>query len=567
MRFPSRGRSNAKRPRTAITKEIHILRKIRLASIPLLAALLSAQAPPPTIQAVTDLQGRTPTVAPGDPVIIRGSALTGAQRGSGNPAWLKVTVGGKPALVRLYAPDNIEAVLPTDLAPGSHPVVVTVNNAANGSGTVRVAAVAPNLLTNDWSQAGVGMIIRYQSTPNMLENGLTEIRYPRPSAANPVIPGERVYVMATGLGVTNPPSTPLQFPERPVSIAAPVQLTAAGRQMLDVQAMLEPESHWPAFREINEFGSIMGWSRVYFTVPKDMPEGTHDLRITAGGVQGNTVRLLVGKPKTLITAVATSTGRWSGVSPGSLVTIYGINFGGTTANGGFTSYKAGEVQVEIDGKPAAILGVYEPQGQVNVVVPMDISQQKRVMIRLTTPQGTLDHPAVSYTVLPSIFKLVDPNDSNRSVAISTLANTAWLPIPARMATALKLPTDCAAQNIDPRSSCATPVRAGDILQIWVTGLGRATADGSGSGQTLPNGTVAPADGSVLYKVVTPVRVTIGGAPAEVLYAGIAPNYSGLYQVNIRIPAGIQPGDDVPVELTTTVGTQVISDRATVAVAP
>jgi uncharacterized protein (TIGR03437 family) len=533
----------------------------------MLAALLSAQAPPPVIQAVTDLQRRTTAVAPGDPVTIRGTALTGAQRGTGNPAWLRVTVGGKPALVRLYAPDNIEAVLPSDLAPGSHPVVVTINDAANASGTVRVEAVAPNLLTTDWSQAGAGMIIRYQSTPVMLENGLTEIRYPRPTATDPVIPGERVYVMATGLGVTNPPSTPLQFPARPVPIAAPVQLTAAGRQMLDVRAMLEPEAQWPAFREINDFGSIMGWARVYFTVPKDMPEGAHDLRIAAAGVQGNTVRLFVGKPKTLITSVVTATGRWSGVSPGSLVTLYGINFGGATANGGFTSYKAGDVQVEIDGKPAAILGVYEPQGQINVVVPMDIGQQKRVMIRLTTPQGTLDHPAISFTVLPSLFKLADPSDSTRSVAISTLANTGWLPIPARMATGLNLPTDCAARNIDPRSSCATPVRAGDVLQIWVTGLGRATADGSGSGQTLANGTVAPADGSVLYRVVAPVRVTIGGVNAEVLYAGIAPNYAGLYQINVRIPAGVQPGDDVPIEVIATVGSQATSDRATIAIAP
>jgi uncharacterized protein (TIGR03437 family) len=558
------------RLRTVTTKEIQIMRNmtpIALASIPLLAVLLSAQAPPPVIQAVTDLQRRTTAVAPGDPVTIRGTALTGAQRGAGHPDWLKVTVGGKSALVRLYAPDNIEAVLPSDLAPGSHPVVVTINNAATGSGSVRVAAVAPNLLTTDWSEAGPGMIIRYQSTPNMLENGATEIRYPRATATDPVIPGERVYVMATGLGVTNPPTTSLHFPERPVPIAAPVQLTAGGRQMLDIRAMLEPEAHWPAFREINNFGSIMGWARVYFTVPKDMPEGAHELRIAAAGVQGNPVRLLVGKPKTLITAVGTSTGRWGGVSPGSLVSIYGINFGGATADGGFTSYKAGEVQVDIDGKPAAILGVYEPQGQVNVVVPMDIGQQKRVMVRLTTPQGTVEHPAFSYTVLPSLFKLVDPGDSTRSVAISTLANTAWLPVPRRMATALNLPTDCAAQSIDPRSSCATPVRPGDILQIWVTGLGRATADGSGSGQILPNGTVAPGDGSVLYKVVAPVRVTLGGVAAEVLYAGIAPTFSGLYQVNVRVPAGIEPGDDVPIELITTLGNQTISDKATIAVAP
>jgi uncharacterized protein (TIGR03437 family) len=72
---------------------------------------------------------------------------------------------------------------------------------------------------------------------------------------------------------------------------------------------------------------------------------------------------------------------------------------------------------------------------------------------------------------------------------------------------------------------------------------------------------------VLYKVVAPVRVTLGGVAAEVLYAGIAPTFSGLYQVNVRVPAGIEPGDDVPIELITTLGNQTISDKATIAVAP
>jgi uncharacterized protein (TIGR03437 family) len=68
-------------------------------------------------------------------------------------------------------------------------------------------------------------------------------------------------------------------------------------------------------------------------------------------------------------------------------------------------------------------------------------------------------------------------------------------------------------------------------------------------------------------VVVPVKVTIGGVDAEVLYAGLAPTFSGLYQVNVRIPAGVEPGDDVPLVLISRVGSQNISDTATIAVAP
>jgi len=46
-----------------------------------------------------------------------------------------------------------------------------------------------------------------------------------------------------------------------------------------------------------------------------------------------------------------------------------------------------------------------------------------------------------------------------------------------------------------------------------------------------------------------VSVTIGGQPAEVLYAGSAPGLvAGLLQVNARVTDGIPSGDAVPVVL-------------------
>jgi uncharacterized protein (TIGR03437 family) len=37
------------------------------------------------------------------------------------------------------------------------------------------------------------------------------------------------------------------------------------------------------------------------------------------------------------------------------------------------------------------------------------------------------------------------------------------------------------------------------------------------------------------------EVRIGDQLAEVLFSGAAPPYSGLYQVNVRVPAGLRPG--------------------------
>jgi uncharacterized protein (TIGR03437 family) len=41
--------------------------------------------------------------------------------------------------------------------------------------------------------------------------------------------------------------------------------------------------------------------------------------------------------------------------------------------------------------------------------------------------------------------------------------------------------------------------------------------------------------------VLPVTLKIGGFPAEVLYAGAAPGFAGLMQVNARVPERLTPG--------------------------
>jgi uncharacterized protein (TIGR03437 family) len=87
----------------------------------------------------------------------------------------------------------------------------------------------------------------------------------------------------------------------------------------------------------------------------------------------------------------------------------------------------------------------------------------------------------------------------------------------------------------------TPASAGDVLVIYCDGLGAVIP-------ALPTGTPAPLAGPLSYTANT-VAVTIGGVPASVAFAGMAPGYPDLYQVNTTLPAGIPAGTQVPVVLT------------------
>jgi uncharacterized protein (TIGR03437 family) len=89
----------------------------------------------------------------------------------------------------------------------------------------------------------------------------------------------------------------------------------------------------------------------------------------------------------------------------------------------------------------------------------------------------------------------------------------------------------------PLAGPAHPAKAGDVLIIYCGGLG-AVVPAIDAGVAVDR----------LIQTVNPVGVTIGGVPSNVLFSGLTPNYTGLYQVNVMVPAGLSPGDGVPVVL-------------------
>ncbi len=78
-----------------------------------------------------------------------------------------------------------------------------------------------------------------------------------------------------------------------------------------------------------------------------------------------------------------------------------------------------------------------------------------------------------------------------------------------------------------------------MIQIFANGLGL----------TVPPAVAGQLAGTDPLSVTTTTPVvTIGGVPAEVLFSGLAPQSAGLYQVNVRVPAGVQTGDAVALQI-------------------
>ncbi|MBI4442060.1 MAG: hypothetical protein HY649_01645 [Acidobacteria bacterium] len=85
---------------------------------------------------------------------------------------------------------------------------------------------------------------------------------------------------------------------------------------------------------------------------------------------------------------------------------------------------------------------------------------------------------------------------------------------------------------------ARPARPGETVVIFCTGLGRVN-------DPVPTGVLASGE----HRTVETTTVTIDGLPGVVDFAGLAPGFAGLYQVNVRIPGGTRTGNDLPVVLT------------------
>jgi uncharacterized protein (TIGR03437 family) len=177
----------------------------------------------------------------------------------------------------------------------------------------------------------------------------------------------------------------------------------------------------------------------------------------------------------------------NGLAAGAIETIWGANLAGgqtASASGVWPTSLAG-VRVLVNGSAVPLL--YVSDRQINFYLPVE------------TPPG-----AATLTV-------VTPSGTNAS-ASTTVAATQPGIFPGAIVHAGTAV-----------SAIAAPVHGGDYIEIYCTGLGSTHLAGG------------------LQNTVATPTVFFGGIPVQPDYSGLAPGYVGLYQVNVKVPAGLSPG--------------------------
>jgi uncharacterized protein (TIGR03437 family) len=212
-------------------------------------------------------------------------------------------------------------------------------------------------------------------------------------------------------------------------------------------------------------------------------------------------------------------------SPGALATVFGSNFTGTGLNSVASSLplaaNLGGVSVQVNGVSAPVL--YASATQINFQIPWE------------TKTG-------SATVVVSVNGI-----TSATVNITVQSAAPGLFVQGSHAIV---------QNSDfSLNTSGNPAKAGGTIMAYLTGAGAVSpepADGAAAGS-----------GSGLSNVTPTVTASIGGQTAQVSFAGLAPDFVGLWQVNIVVPTGLTQGN---YPLTVTVGGQT-SNAASVSVAP
>lgn len=277
-------------------------------------------------------------------------------------------------------------------------------------------------------------------TASSLDTGLGLIRTAANvtvSSAAPAKPGDNLVAYAIGLGPTNPPTPTGTAPTTPTPTVSTATLTEGGVPATIAYAGVAP--------------GLVATYQVNFTVPAGL-QGTQPVVLTLGGKSSSPVGLaLFGISSVVNNASFASAGT---AAPGSIVSVFANGIGTTDQSSGFSATAFQGVSVSFNGIPAPIFHLTASQSQIDLLVPYELPTSGTVNVQLKAPSATSLNYALSMApAATGLYFLADPSTKGRFNVLAQFSNTVWLAIPDAMASALKIPGNCTASNVNPLTLC------------------------------------------------------------------------------------------------------------------
>jgi uncharacterized protein (TIGR03437 family) len=216
------------------------------------------------------------------------------------------------------------------------------------------------------------------------------------------------------------------------------------------------------------------------------------------------------------------------VAAGSIAAVFGGQLstsGPVNASGFPLPISLGGVQVLVNGVPAPIF--YADAGQVDIQVPFGLSAAQ-VLVQVTRNGQPSNRVSTTVdSIAPRLFALRQLPAAPDGTPYGAVYNSdSTLALPPNLAGA------------------SHPAHPGDVVSIYALGLGPVTP-------SVATGAQAPST-EPLARATNAVQVMYGGGTsgsvsATASYAGLAPFFAGLYQINVLIPQGVPTGN-VPVTI-------------------
>ena len=193
------------------------------------------------------------------------------------------------------------------------------------------------------------------------------------------------------------------------------------------------------------------------------------------------------------------------IAPGEFVTIFGSGL----ADAEFATTPPypttlGGVGITVNGVSAPIY--YVSATQVNFLVPFSATGAAATVVLINNGKTSNTVTVPLAATAPAVFTL----DSSGIGPGAILHSSSNKPV-----------------------NSASPAKAGETVSIYLTGLGAVSP-------AVPDGVAGSS------KITSNLTVTIGTAKASVTYAGLAPGFPGLYQINLLIPSSLKTTGNIGV---------------------